>query len=128
MSAAKGGPQGAAAQGGARGDVEGVDLSDEARATGAERLEKTERELRFILDIPMEVTVVLGRTKMPVNDVIRLGQGAVVELDKLAGEPMEVMVNNRLLARGEVVVINQRFGVRLTDVVDPRDRVKSLGE
>ena len=65
---------------------------------------------------------------MPVNDVIRLGQGAVVELDKLAGEPMEVMVNNRLLARGEVVVINQRFGVRLTDVVDPRDRVKSLGE
>ncbi len=82
--------------------------------------------LDFILDIPLEVTVELGRTSMLINDLLQLGQGSVVELNKLAGEPLEVMVNQKLVARGEVVVVNEKFGIRLTDIVSPIERVKSL--
>ena len=81
----------------------------------------------FILDIPLEVTVELGRTSMLINDLLQLGQGSVVELNKLAGEPLEILVNRKLIARGEVVVVNEKFGVRLTDIVSPIERVKSLG-
>jgi len=84
------------------------------------------RSLDFILDIPLEVTVELGRTKMLINDLLQLGQGSVIELDKLAGEPLEILINNKLVARGEVVVINEKFGVRLTDIVSPMERVQSL--
>src|SRR3989304_1315751 len=83
--------------------------------------------LDFILDIPLEVTVELGRTKMLISDLLQLGQGSVVELTKLAGEPLEILVNQKLVARGEVVVINEKFGVRLTDIISTAERVKQLG-
>jgi flagellar motor switch protein FliN/FliY len=86
-----------------------------------------ERELDFILDIPLELSVELGKTRMLVNDLLQLGQGSIVELNKLAGEPLEVYINRKLVARGEVVVVNEKFGVRLTDIVSPMERVKSLG-
>lgn len=84
------------------------------------------RDLEFLLDIPLLVSVELGRTKMLINDLLQLGQGSVVELEKLAGEPMEIYVNSRLIARGEVVVVNEKFGVRLTDIVSPSERVRQL--
>ena len=81
----------------------------------------------FILDIPLEISVELGRTKMIISDLLQLGQGSVIELSKLAGEPLEILVNQRLVARGEVVVVNDKFGIRLTDVISPAERVKQLG-
>lgn len=86
------------------------------------------QNLDFILDIPVEVTVELGKTKMLVNDLLQLGQGSVVELEKLAGEPVEILVNEKLIARGEVVVVNDKFGVRLTDIISPLDRIKQLNK
>ena len=85
--------------------------------------------MKMVLDVPLKVTVELGRTKLLVNDLLQLGQGSVIELDKMAGEPMEIYVNDKLVALGEVVVVNEKFGVRLTDVmsgvgiddVGPRD-------
>jgi len=82
--------------------------------------------LDLILDIPLTVTCELGRSKMLINDLLQLGQGSVIELTKLVGEPLEVLVNEKLVARGEVVVVNEKFGVRLTDIVTPMERVKSL--
>lgn len=84
------------------------------------------KNIDFILDIPMKVTVYVGSTKMAIRDLLQLAQGSVIELDKLAGEPMEVMVNNKLVAKGEVVVVNEKFGIRLTDVVSAAERVKQL--
>ncbi len=84
------------------------------------------KNIDFILDIPMSVTVYVGSTKMAIRDLLQLAQGSVIELDKLAGEPMEVMVNNKLVARGEVVVVNEKFGIRLTDVVSAAERVQHL--
>lgn len=86
------------------------------------------RDLEFILDIPLELSVELGRSKMLVNDLLQLGQGSIVELNKLAGEPLEIYINHKLVARGEVVVVNEKFGVRLTDIVSPMERVRTLGE
>ncbi len=85
-----------------------------------------EMDLDFILDIPLELSVELGKTRMLVNDLLQLGQGSIIELNRLAGEPLEVYINNKLIAKGEVVVVNEKFGVRLTDVITPIDRVKSL--
>jgi len=85
---------------------------------------KKNRNLGMILDIPLRVTVELGRTKMPVNELLNLGQGSVIELSKLAGEPMEVLVNDKLIARGEAVVVNEKFGVRLTDIISTKERVE----
>ncbi len=87
----------------------------------------TSTNLDFILDIPMEVSVELGRAKMLISDLLQLGQGSVIELTKLAGEPLEVLVNQKLIARGEVVVVNEKFGIRLTDIISPTERVKRLG-
>jgi flagellar motor switch protein FliN/FliY len=84
------------------------------------------KDINFILDIPLEVTVVIGRTKILVQELLQLGQGSVVALEKLAGEPMEVYVNDRLIGRGEVVVVNERFGIRLTDIISPAERVRQL--
>jgi len=86
------------------------------------------RNLSLILDIPLRVAVELGRTKMVVNDLLNLGQGSVIELNKLAGEPMEVLVNDKLVARGEAVVVNEKFGVRLTDIISPSERVEALNK
>lgn len=85
-----------------------------------------DRNLGLILDIPLKVTVELGRAKMVVSDLLNLGQGSVIELNKLAGEPMEVLVNDKLVARGEAVVVNEKFGVRLTDIISPSERVEQL--
>ncbi|KJU87062.1 flagellar motor switch protein FliN [Candidatus Magnetobacterium bavaricum] len=84
------------------------------------------RDIKFLLDIPLTITVEIGRTKMLINDLLQLGQGSVVELDKLAGEPLEMLINNKVIARGEVVVVNEKFGIRLTDIVSPTDRLKQL--
>ena len=82
--------------------------------------------LDFILDIPLKVTVELGRTRMSVRDILQLAQGSVVELSKFAGEPLEVFVNDRLVARGEVVTVNEKFGIRLTDILSPMERIEQL--
>lgn len=87
---------------------------------------RKDRNLDLILDIPLRVTVELGRTKMLVSELLNLGQGSVIELNKLAGEPMEVLVNDKLVARGEAVVVNEKFGVRLTDIISPAERVEQL--
>jgi flagellar motor switch protein FliN/FliY len=83
-------------------------------------------DLDFILDIPLTLTVELGRSKMLISELLQLGQGSVLELSKLAGEPMDIFINHRLIARGEVVVVNEKFGVRLTDIVSPAERVNRL--
>lgn len=105
-----------------------VGTPDSAKGATSERISGMQESvnLDLILDIPLNVTVELGRNKMLINDLLQLGQGSVIELTKLVGEPLEVMVNNRLVARGEVVVINEKFGVRLTDIVSPLERVQSL--
>ena len=87
---------------------------------------QSDRNLNLILDIPLKVSVELGRTKMPVSELLNLTQGSVIELNKLAGEPMEVYVNDKLIARGEAVVVNEKFGVRLTDIISPAERVEQL--
>ena len=82
--------------------------------------------MEFILDIPLEVSVELGRTKMLINDLLKLGQGSVIELAKLAGETLEILANQKLIARGEVVVVNEKYGVRLTEVISPIERIERL--
>ena len=99
-------------------------LTQEAKAP---RPEGVRRDLDFILDIPLDVSAELGRTKLLINELLQLGQGSVIELNKLAGEPLEIYVNGKLVARGEAVVINEKFGVRLTDIIRPIERVKQLG-
>lgn len=84
------------------------------------------QSLDFILDIPLKVAVELGRTKMSIREILELGQGSVIELSKLAGEPLEILVNEKLVARGEVVVVNEKFGIRLTDIISPIERIEQL--
>ena len=86
----------------------------------------TTRDIDFLLDIPLEVTVELGRSRMFIKDLLQLGHGSVIELEKIAGEPMEILVNDKLIARGEVVVINEKFGIRLTDIISPTERIQKL--
>lgn len=84
------------------------------------------RELDFILDIPLDVSAELGKTRLLIKDLLQLGQGSVIELNKLAGEPLEIFVNGKLVARGEAVVVNEKFGVRLTDIISPIERITQL--
>jgi flagellar motor switch protein FliN len=86
----------------------------------------TTSDLDFILDIPLEITVELGRTTMMINDLLKLGQGSVIELSKPAGDTLEILANNRLIAKGDVVVINDKYGIRLTEVITPVERVEKL--
>ncbi len=83
-------------------------------------------DIDLILDIPVQLTVELGRTKVPIKNLLQLAQGSVVELDGLAGEPMDVLVNGCLIAQGEVVVVNDKFGIRLTDIITPSERIRKL--
>ncbi len=83
-------------------------------------------DLNMILDIPVQLTVELGRTRVPIKNILQLAQGSVVELETLAGEPMDVLVNGFLIAQGEVVVVNEKFGIRLTDIVTPSERMRRL--
>lgn len=82
--------------------------------------------LDFILDIPLLVTVELGRTRLPIQDLLKIGEGSVVELNRLVGEPLEVLVNGKPVARGEVVVVNEKFALRLTDIAQPHERLNQL--
>lgn len=88
----------------------------------------TANDIDFILDIPVMLTVELGRTKIAIKNLLQLAQGSVVELDGLAGEPMDVLVNGCLIAQGEVVVVNDKFGVRLTDIITPAERIRKLNK
>ena len=83
-------------------------------------------DINMILDIPVQLTVELGRTRIPIKHILQLAQGSVVELETMAGEPMDVLVNGYLIAQGEVVVVNDKFGIRLTDIVTPADRLRKL--
>jgi flagellar motor switch protein FliN/FliY len=85
-----------------------------------------QHNMDFILDIPLEITVELGRTTLMINDLLKLGQGSVVELSKIAGENLEVLANQRLIARGEVVVVNEKYGIRLTEIISPMERIERL--
>ena len=83
-------------------------------------------DINMILDIPVQITVELGRTRIPIKHILQLAQGSVVELDGMAGEPMDVLVNGCLIAQGEVVVVNDKFGIRLTDIITPSERIRKL--
>jgi len=85
-------------------------------------------DINMILDIPVQLTVELGRTRIPIKHILQLAQGSVVELDAMAGEPMDVLVNGFLIAQGEVVVVNDKFGIRLTDIVTPSERMRRLSK
>jgi flagellar motor switch protein FliN/FliY len=101
-------------------------FADQVKA-GDDALNKLKvQNLDFILDIPLKVTVELGRTSVVIKDLLQLGQGSVLELDKLAGEPLEILVNGKLVAKGEVVVVNEKFGIRLTDIISPVERIETL--
>ena len=89
---------------------------------------ETPNDIGFILDIPVQLTVELGRTKIAIKNLLQLAQGSVVELDGLAGEPMDVLVNGCLIAQGEVVVVNDKFGIRLTDIITPSERIRKLNK
>ena len=97
------------------------ELQGPGKARGAPQL-----DMDFILDIPLTLSVELGRNRLLISELLQLGQGSVIELTKVAGEPMDIYVNQRLIARGEVVVVNEKFGVRLTDIISPAERVNKL--
>jgi flagellar motor switch protein FliN len=97
------------------------ELNDNASTRG------NSQNLDFLLDIPLEVTVALGRSNLVINRLLQLTHGSVIELDKTAGETVEIYVNNKLLGKGEVIVINDRFGVRITEIISQADRIKSIG-
>lgn len=128
------------AEEGASGDLEksleeGADASsdkDKKEASGASshKFELTEEQkgnLAMILDLPLKVTVELGRSRVLIQDILQYGQGSVVELNKKAGDPLEVTVNEQLIAKGEVVVVNEKFAVRILEIVDPETRIKKMG-
>ncbi len=90
-------------------------------------MSKPGSELKRILDIPVTVSAVMGRTKLMVHELMQLGQGSVIELEKQAGEPAEILVEGRLIAKGELVVVNEHFGIKLNEILDPAERIRKLG-
>jgi flagellar motor switch protein FliN/FliY len=97
-----------------------------ANFQGAPYVQADDTNLNLLLDIPLKVTVELGRTQKQIKDILELSQGSIIELDKLAGEPVDILVNNKLIAKGEVVVIDENFGVRVTDIVSQWDRMQKI--
>ncbi|MCB9092778.1 MAG: flagellar motor switch protein FliN [Halobacteriovoraceae bacterium] len=107
--------------------LESIENIEDEIKSGDDALNKLKiQNLDFILDIPLKVNVELGRAKVVIKDLLQLAQGSVIELDKLAGEPLEVLVNGKVVARGEVVVVNEKFGIRLTDIISPVERIETL--
>ena len=100
---------------------------DETTSANGEACSNGKCDLDIILDIPLNVTVELGKVKMPVNELLQLGQGSIIELSKQVGEPLDIYVNNKLVAKGEVVILDEKFGIRVADIINPTERVKSLG-
>ncbi len=92
----------------------------------AQQGDEQARRLDLLLDVPLDVSVELGRTRLTIQDLLALSPGSVVELDKVAGEPLDILVNDRLVARGEAVVVNDKFGIRITDIVSPQERIARL--
>lgn len=109
-------------------DQGGVLSGDASRAFSSSSGDGQINDINMVLDIPVQLSVELGRTKVPIKHILQLGQGSVVELDALAGEPMDVLVNGYLIAQGEVVVVNDKFGIRLTDVVTPSERLRRVSK
>lgn len=115
-------------------EAEGTDTSDGAKVTELDELSDTKhemsgeekRKLDTILDIPVTISMEVGRSKINIRNLLQLNQGSVVELDRVAGEPLDVLVNGTLIAHGEVVVVNDKFGIRLTDVISQVERIKKL--
>ena len=107
-------------------DLNNMEAPDSEAVKDKEVKDDVHKNLDLILDIPLRVTAELGRARMVVSELLKLGQGSVVELNKLAGEPMEILVNDKLVARGEAVVVNEKFGVRLIDIISPKERVEQL--
>ena len=102
------------------------ELADDFKA-GDDALNKLKiQNLDFILDIPLKVTVELGRATVMIKDILQLGQGSVLELNKLAGEPLEILVNGKLVAKGEVVVVNEKFGIRIKEIISPIERIETI--
>ncbi|MBU0665453.1 MAG: flagellar motor switch protein FliN [Proteobacteria bacterium] len=99
----------------------------EKHPTASHSGEGSNRGLEFLYDVPLQISVELGRSKILLRDLLKMGEGYVIELDKLAGEPLDLYVNSRLIARGEAVMVGDKFGIRLTDVVSTADRVENLG-
>jgi len=96
------------------------DLTDEKND------DNQQHELNFIIDIPVGLTVELGRTKIPIKNLLKLSQGSVIELDGIAGQPLDILINGHLIANGEVVVVNDKYGIRLTEIISPADRIHKL--
>ena len=113
----------ASASSGSAADAAPVFESVTAPTTGAGT-----NDIQMVLDIPVQLTVELGRTKVPIKYILQLAQGSIVELDALAGEPMDVLINGYLIAQGEVVVVNEKFGIRLTDIVTPSERMRRVSK
>ena len=116
-------------QGGSEGEAVGDDGFQQVAAkqlNDSSNPSSGEVKLDVILDIPVTIAMEIGRTQLSIRNLLQLNQGSVVELDRLAGEPMDVLVNGTLVAHGEVVVVNDKFGIRLTDVISPADRIKNL--
>ena len=111
-----------------QGDTGGDDAVEQvqAQALNESGSGSSDAKLDVILDIPVTIAMEIGRTDISIRNLLKLNQGSVVELDRLAGEPMDVLVNGTLVAHGEVVVVNEKFGIRLTDVISPADRIKNL--
>ena len=105
---------------------EGVEKFETSALNESANLVQGEVNLDVVLDIPVVIAMEIGRTKISIRNLLQLNQGSVVELDRLAGEPMDVLVNGTLVAHGEVVVVNEKFGIRLTDVISPAERIKNL--
>jgi flagellar motor switch protein FliN/FliY len=97
-----------------------------AKLNESDNMQNGDVNLEVVLDIPVTIAMEIGRTKISIRNLLQLNQGSVVELDRLAGEPMDVLVNGTLVAHGEVVVVNEKFGIRLTDVISPAERIKNL--
>ena len=106
--------------------VDGAQKSSEAPAGSSSAATDLSVNMEFLLDISLDVTVELGRAKMLINDMLKLGQGSVIELTKLAGESLDILANQKPIARGEVVVVNDKYGVRLTEVISPMERLERL--
>ena len=104
-----------------------ANAADEAINAASEAAPQPSKTLDFILDVSLTVSVEVGRTKMSIQNLLQLGQGVVVELTKLAGEPLDIFVNERLIARGEAVIVNEKFGVRVTDIISQQERIGALG-
>ncbi|MGQ9830646.1 MAG: flagellar motor switch protein FliN [Thermochromatium sp.] len=106
--------------------MEGIRRMDPEEFSGIKPEPVSEVNLNMLLDVPVTISMEIGRTRIPIRNLLQLNQGSVVELDRLAGEPLDVLVNGTLIAHGEVVVVNEKFGIRLTDVISPSERVRKL--